>query len=228
VFYKQELCNWDDPEEATLCLEIAGLSLRNSEYTLVGGLPSAHYFDIDNYLMENKNSSVALSKFLANKINQLSSSYEFDKVAFIEKGGAGPVGLIAISSMLGKLIDKEMIIIRSKKRLLRGTVKGLLKKDDRVMILSDVATIGWTIFEAAEKVWDLGGKVPCALVVIDRDQGATVNLGRKGIELFSIYSAKTMREKKGAELEDRYKRAIEDRFVPQLVDFGGTSSTSAF
>ncbi|MDQ7786737.1 MAG: hypothetical protein RDU01_03940 [Thermodesulfovibrionales bacterium] len=228
MFYKQELCNWDDPEEASLCLKIAGLSLRNSEYTLIGGLPSAHYFDIDSYLMENKNNATALAKLLADKINQLSKSHEFNKVAFIEKGGAGPVGLISIRSTLGTLIEKEMIIIRSKKRLLRGTIKGSLNKDDRVIILSDVATIGWTIFEAAEKVWDLGAKVPYALVVIDRDQGATVNLGRKGIELLSIYTAKTIREKKGSELKEHYKTGIEDRFIMQLVDFGGSSSTSVY
>lgn len=225
MFYRQELCNLDKPEEASICVKIAGMSLKNSEWTLVGGLPSKHYFDIDNYLGMKENAS-ALSRLLADKINQMAKEFEFDKVAFIEKGGAGPVGLIAISSSVATLVNKDILLIRPKKKILRGAIKGNFIKGERVLILNDVATAGWTIFEAAEKIWDLGGKVPYALTVIDRDQGATVNLGRKGIELFSLFSAKTMREKKGAQLEEEYKMNIEDMFIPTLVDFGGSSATA--
>jgi orotate phosphoribosyltransferase len=224
MLYRQELCNLDIQEEAEILVKIAGESLENSEYTLVGGLPSKYYFDIDNYL-SNKANINALSKLLVRKINDLSTKFEFDKVAVIDKGGSGPVGLIILFALLSVLLEKEMLIVRPKKKLLRGAIKGALKKDERVLLLNDVATQGWTIFESAEKIWACGGKVPYALVVIDRWQGATENLGRKGLQLFSLTSAKMLREKKGAELEKRYNLNIAPFFEPVFVDFGGSART---
>ncbi|MCL4477405.1 MAG: hypothetical protein M1508_14485 [Nitrospirae bacterium] len=225
MFYLKEICNLEEPADSDICVKIAGMSLQNSEWTLAYGLPSAHYFDIDNYLTMNENSK-ELSQFLSQKIISLSEIRDFDKIAFIDKGWAGPVGLIAISTLVASLTNKEMLIIRPKKKLLRGAVKGNLRKGDKILILSDVATVGWTIFEAAEKIWQLGGKAPCALVVIDRCQGATVNLERKGIELFSLVSAKTLKEKKEKEIQEKFKVTIEERFSPVLIDFGGASSTT--
>jgi orotate phosphoribosyltransferase len=225
MFYKQELCDLDDPREADICVRIIGTSLKSSEWTLTGGLASGNFFDMDKYLLDAKNAN-ELSALIADKITKLSTSHAFDKIGFIDKGGSGPIGLITISSSVADLIKKEIVIIRSKKKLLLAAIKGSVGKGERVMLLNDVATAGWTIFEAAEKVWQAGGTVPYALTVIDRDQGASVSLGRKGIELFSIVSAKTIREKRGEQLETQYKAIIQDTFTPKLVDFGGVSSTS--
>ena len=225
MLYKQELCNLNNPKDAQFCLEVAGLSLKNSVHTLIGGLPSGHFFDIDEYLCE-KNNPEKLSDNLAQKINYLEKDKKFNKVAFIDKGGLGPVGLIMVNSLVSKLIKMKTIIVRPRKKLWRGVIKGNFEIGDNVLILNDVATTGRTVFEAVEKVIACGGKVTTALVVIDRDQGATINLARKGIELFSLFSAKTLREKKLKDLNKQYKVGIDDAFDPKLIDFGGRSITS--
>jgi orotate phosphoribosyltransferase len=227
MFYRQELCDLGDPVEGKICLKVAGMSMRNSEWTLTGGLASNHFFDIDNYLLSEEDAG-QLANLLARKIDFLAKKIGFDKVAVIEKVGPGPIGLIGITYLLKPLISKGIVIVRPRKKLLLAAIKGNFRKGDRLLILTDVATGGWTIFGAAQKIWDAGGQVPAALAVIDRDQGAVVNLGRKGIELFSLFSAKTMREEKGEELKKDFRMVIEDRFSPELEDFGGKSATSVF
>lgn len=227
--YFWELCSLQDPEEASILIEAAGKSLQNSVYTLVGGTPSSHYFDMDLYLREEEKAEKT-SKLLAKKIDEISKSnkYKFNKVAFIDKGEIGPVGVISLLGTVRSKISIDAIIVRPKKLLLKAAIKGEIKQGDRVLILSDIATTGRTIFRAAEKIVALGGKVIGALVVFDRRQGATQNLGRVGIQLFSLTSTKSLNsdERSKEELKSKYGRGIKDiDYEPILLDFGGRTST---
>lgn len=231
--YFWELCNWQDSEEASLIIDIAGLSLQNSDYVLTGGIPSGHFFDLD-IVFNNTEKANQLCDKLVEKISQLkkSSSYSFDKIAFIDKGEGGPVGLITcknlLSSKLANAFQSDFLIIRPKKLLLRAAVKGHLNAGDKVLILSDVATTGRTIFHAAEKVKELGGIVNSSLVVFDRRQGATENLYVKGIQLFSISSILSL-EERNEEIQNKHNRRIESLNKETiLLDFGGNSSTSVY
>lgn len=217
MLYRRELCDLRNPDEAKLLVEIAEQSLQCSEWVLTEGLQSKHYFDIDNSLCV-KDKAEELSNMLAEKINELSETISFNKIAFIDKNESGPVGLISIMSSIASLIDKETIIVRPKKLILRCAIKGQIKKDDRVLILSDIATTGRTIFQAAQKIWAYKVEAPYALVVFDRVQGATENLGRKGIGLYSLISAKSLREEQ--------KLSITPNFEPTFKDFGGRSTTN--
>lgn len=226
MYYRIELCDLKKAEIGRLLVEIAGKSLQNSEWTLQGGLRSSHFFDVD--LSYSRDSLPQLSKLISNKIKELSDVHgcSFDKVAFIEKGERGPVGLIGLMGSISPLIEKGVIIVRPSKWLLRSSIKGEVKKSDSFLIISDVATTGETIFSAAEKIWAFGGKVPYALVVIDRMQGATENLIRKGIQLYSLTSAQTLQTEKGEEIASKFNRSISTDFEPHLKDFGGSSITT--
>ncbi len=218
MLYRRELCNLQNPDEAKLLVEIAEQSLKCSEWVLTEGLQSKHYFDIDSSLCI-KDKAEALSNKLSEKIKELSKAISFNKIAFIDKNESGPVGLISIMSSIASLVDKETIIVRPKKLILRSAIKGQIEKDDRVLILSDIATTGRTIFQASQKILECKeAKAPYALVVFDRVQGATENLGRKGIELYSLSSAKSLLEEG--------KLSITPSFEPSLKDFGGKSFTN--
>ena len=221
MLYRRELCNLEDNEEGKICLRVAALSLKNSDWTLVSGLHSNYYFDLDSYAFDNKTNTKELISLLGSRVTALSEMMRFDKIAFIDKEGPGPVGLITFFAALNALFKQECIIIRPRRQLLSAAIKGPFKEGDSVLILNDVATEGSTIFEAAEKIWECGGTVPCALVILDRSQGATTNLGRKGIELYSLTSAASIKESKPAEFKEISGREIEVEPRPRLTDFGG-------
>ena len=228
--YFLELCSLENPEDSKLLIKAAGTSLQNSVHTLVGGTPSSHYFDVDLYLREGDNAQ-SVAKVLAQKINEIAKSgkYRFDKIAFIDKGEIGPVGVISLLGALSSMVEFDSIILRPKKLLLRAAVKGKIVSGDRVLILSDIATTGRTIFRAAEKIVTLGGTVPAALVLFDRRQGATENLDRVGIQLFSLTSTYSLNKNDDSrrELVETYDRGIDEfEYDPVLLDFGGQANTS--
>lgn len=222
---RRELCDLSNPDEAELLIDVAGKSLQNSEWTLTGGLPSKHYFDLDSFLCDNA-AAVLLIDMLVKKIKLMHTRLNFNKIAFIDKGENGPVGLITFMGFIAKSVEIETIIVRPKKMLIRSFIKGTLVNNDRVLVLSDVATSGHTIFQAAQKLWGLHAKVPYALVVFDRAQGATLNLGRKGIELYSLISAESLHkdEKARERIAKTHNMAITNDFEQKLVDFAGTSA----
>lgn len=228
MLYRKELCNFKDPSEANLLTDIVGKSLCNSEWTLQGGLPSSHFFDIDNYSCASIGSLTSLSQYISSKVKLLSEKEggQFNKLAFIDKQEGGPVGLISLMGSIAQSVNKEAVIVRPKKLLIRSTIKGEISKSDSVLILSDVATTGETIFQAAEKIHAHGGRTPNAIVVIDRMQGATENLGRKGIQLWSIASAKSLNENLGDRIKKKFNRVITPDYNPFLKDFGGVSVTA--
>jgi orotate phosphoribosyltransferase len=77
---------------------------------------------------------------------------------------------------------------------------------------------------AAQKIWHLGGKIPCALVWIDRQLGARENLEQYGIKLYSIVDPQIL-----ALNSNELKKAIkEDKQEKCYIDFGGNSKTSVY
>ena len=70
------------------------------------------------------------------------------------------------------------------------TVEGLAHGEtlagERVMIIDDVATSGGSIIKAAEVARAAGAVVETALVIIDREEGATEALQKAGIRLLSV------------------------------------------
>jgi len=225
--YFWELADLKDSRESALLTRAAGLSLRNSEYTLTSGGQSSHYFDLDLFLLVKEN-AIELTDFLVMKMAYLkkSSSFLFNKIALIDKGEGGPVGLILLMGLLTSKVEEELIIVRPQKSLLKGSVKGELNVGDKVLILSDVATTGRTIYSAAEKIHSLGGTVSSSLVIFDRKQGATENLFIKNIQLFSLTSTATLIKEKKQELEEIFHKKIKDPEKETILfDFGGRSST---
>lgn len=197
--YQKELSNLNNPETGSLFVNFINTCRKNSIWIQSGGAQTGEFIDFDEFLFDGKKAE-ALSREISDTINSLiEHGYDFERIGFIEKIN-GTIGVIALQGSILAKVNKPGIIIRPKKKIINTAIKGELNKGDRVLILSDVATSGESIFSAAEIVWAYGGKVPYALVALDRLQGATQNLLRKGIQLFSQTSSETLNEKKSNEI----------------------------
>lgn len=60
---------------------------------------------------------------------------------------------------------------------------------DEVVLLDDVATSGGSLIDAIEVLKKIGVKVKKAVVIVDREEGASENMRRAGCELVSIFKA---------------------------------------
>jgi len=72
-------------------------------------------------------------------------------------------------------------------------------QDKNVVLIDDVATSGGSILKAADQIAAAGGVMTDAIVILDREQGATEMLGERGITLHTLFTASDL----GVTAEDR-------------------------
>ena len=83
---------------------------------------------------------------------------------------------------------KNWIILRNSKKGY-GTgklVEGVLKPNDVVLLVEDIATTGGQVIEAAKVITDAGATVKKIVCVINRKQGAEENITNAGYKFESI------------------------------------------
>lgn len=146
------------------------------DFTLRSGKKSKYY--LDKYLFE------ACPDILA-ALGKEFAGYVTDDVTLIAGAELGGVALAAATAME---TGKNWVIIRNSKKGY-GTgkmVEGILKADDVVLLVEDIATTGGQVIEAAKIITDTGARVKKIVCVIDRKQGAEENITQAGFEFESI------------------------------------------
>ena len=213
--------------DKSVCLAILDRALRNSWYYLQSGRKAPAYANIDSAMLGYRDETKVplppqhqrmedLVEQFAEKIKQIDRESPFHRLAFIDKAGRGPVGMIALSSHIIWKSQKEAVFVRPYKNTLRSVIEGRrLGADEKVLVVSDIATTGETILKAASKLWLAGAIVAGALVFFDQELGAKENLALKDITLHSLYTRQEYRSQ-----PDREEK-LPDLEIETLRAFGG-------
>ncbi|MFH1339106.1 MAG: orotate phosphoribosyltransferase [Candidatus Omnitrophota bacterium] len=104
--------------------------------------------------------------------------------------GADPIvgAAMAIVSEKGRRLSGFIVRKSTKKHGMQRLIEGPpLPKGSRVVLVDDVATTGGSLVEAKKALNKQGVKVDCAIVIIDREEGAAENLARAGCSLVSLF-----------------------------------------
>ncbi|UCF07851.1 MAG: orotate phosphoribosyltransferase [Thermoplasmata archaeon] len=156
-------------------------AFKTGEFVLSSGKKSNFYVDI-------KQASTN-PRILGGIARQMKSMIKDEqKVAGMELGAVPLAVALSLESGL------PYLIIRKKERT-HGTVKlieGNLGKGDSVLLVEDVTTTGSSLLRAAEILRQAGAKVERALVVVDREEGASELLGEHNIELVPMVRVSEM------------------------------------
>jgi orotate phosphoribosyltransferase len=107
--------------------------------------------------------------------------------------GADPmVGSIAALSHIRKKPINTFIVRKTTKS--HGRMRQIegpgLKRNSRVILVDDVATTGGALLDSLQVLSREGIKVEGAIVMLDRQEGATESLAKKGLRLVSIFKAR--------------------------------------
>ncbi len=146
------------------------------DFTLRSGKKSKYY--LDKYLFET-------CPDILKAIGEEFARYVTDDVTLIAGAELGGVALAAATAMA---TGKNWIIVRNSKKDY-GTgklVEGILKPDDVVLLVEDIATTGGQVLEAAKVITEAGAKVSEIVCTIDRKQGAGENITEAGYKFDSI------------------------------------------
>ena len=159
---------------------------------LIKRIKETAYLEGDFVLRSGKRSKYYLDKYLFETCPDILKALggEFAKhitndVTLIAGAELGGVALAAATAMES---GKNWVIIRNSKKGY-GTgkmVEGVLKADDVVLLVEDIATTGGQVVEAAKIISEAGATVKKIVCVIDRKQGAEENITQAGYKFESI------------------------------------------
>ena len=159
---------------------------------LIKRIKETAYLEGDFVLRSGKRSKYYLDKYLfetcpdiLKALGEEFAKHVTDDVTLIAGAELGGVALAAATAME---TGKNWVIIRNAKKGY-GTdkmIEGILKPNDTVLLVEDIATTGGQVLEAAKVITEAGAIVKKIICVIDRKQGAGENITQAGYKFESI------------------------------------------
>lgn len=149
------------------------------EFKLTSGIASPYYIDLRAVPSFPDLFERVINAYLAG-IADLGLS--FDRIAGIATAG------IPIAATVAYRLRKPFLYVRKDGRT-HGTmrlIEGIVKPEDTVLLVDDVATSGGNLLNATEILRKEGAKVKQAIVLVDREHDAKMNLAKLQVELLSI------------------------------------------
>ena len=156
-------------------------AFKTGEFTLTSGKKSNFYVDI-------KQASTN-PKILAEIAREMKSLIKDEsRIAGMELGAVPLAVAVSLESGLPYVIIRKMERSHGTGKLIEGNMKG----GERVLLVEDVTTSGSSLVKAAEIIREAKGVVDRALVVVDREEGASELLAKSGITLVPLVRVSEM------------------------------------
>jgi len=160
-------------------------SLKLGQFTLASGRSSAYLFQLRQTTMLPEGAAL-----LGEIIVEYMKEHGIRCVGGLESG-AVPLAVSAaiVSHFKGYPIEAFFVRKAQKEHGARERIDGHLGAGAQPLLVDDVATTGGSILKAIERM-ESDGRHVCvdrALVVVDREEGATENLRHQGIKLATIF-----------------------------------------
>jgi len=170
-----------DTEAAERLREIAfeeGAFLQSDApiFRLASGKLSNHYFEGKKITLSSKG-----AHHVARMVLDELSEIEVDAIGGPAIGAALMVPAVAaIADVEGKDLPTFVVREQAKEHGTQRKIEGHLKKGWKVAIVDDVITTGGSVFKAIEAVEEVGCKVVKVIVLVDRHEGGSDELRRRG------------------------------------------------
>ena len=170
---------------------LARRTFKRGRYELSSGRISRIYFDLKATMMTPQGAAECARGLLA-KLDGLGADY----VGGLEMGAVPLLGTVtAFSWQQGDPVGAIFVRKRPKPHGTALMIEGLDEQNGEtlagkcVVLIDDVATTGESILKAVEQIETAGGVVRDAIVILDRQEGAGVRLGLRGIKLHALFTS---------------------------------------
>ena len=104
------------------------------------------------------------------------------------------LGAVPLAVAVALETDRPFVMVRKepKDHGTKDLIEGEVNPGDKFIVVEDVATTGGSTMRVVTALREKGANVTKAVVVVDREEGATEMLTEHGIELISIFKAKDL------------------------------------
>ncbi len=152
-------------------------SLKFGTFKLNNGALSPYYLDL--HLLSSDPTIFRRLIAFYSRIIEPKILKRTDRISGVAASG------VPYAVVLGFGLGKPFLSVKKEQKGGRR-IEGVLLPGDRVLILDDVATTGMSILTAAQAIRAEGGVVNDAVILLDREQGASRTLKRFGVRLHSF------------------------------------------
>ena len=157
-------------------------ALKYGEFILSSGMKSNYYFD-GRLISLHPEGSVLLGKLFFEQIKE----QKVDAVGGPAVASIPIATAVALTSQLeGQPVKAFFVRPAAKGHGTGQQIEGDLKPGDRIMIVDDVCTSGNSLFLAIEAAESIGCEVIKVAVLLDRKQGGSEEVRRKGYDFQSV------------------------------------------
>lgn len=174
-----------DPRWVRLHEIIESQSLKRGDFILSSGRSSKYLFQLRQTTMSPEGATL-IGDIIVDYMNRVG----LDCIGGLEMGAVPMVSAVSVMSFV-KGSPKNAFFVRkaAKEHGARERIDGYAQDGAETLIIDDVATSGGSILKAIDglKEENLRCSISKALVVVDRQEGASENLAKFGIELVSIF-----------------------------------------
>src|SRR4030042_765160 len=159
-------------------------AFKRGKFVLSSGKASNYYLDGRLITLDAEGAYL-----IASLILDMIKSDNIDAIGGPTLGADPIVGALAVLSYINKNPLKTFIVRKTPKThgMNRHIEGPALKKEERVVLVDDVATTGEALIEAKHVLSAIGAKIVKAVVIVDRCEGAKENLEKEGVRLNSIF-----------------------------------------
>lgn len=111
-----------------------------------------------------------------------------------EKIAGMALGAVPIAVAVALETNRPYVMVRKepKDHGTRELIEGEVNPGEKFIVVEDVATTGGSTMKVVNALREKGAAVDTAIVVVDREEGATEALSEHGIKLISIFKAKDL------------------------------------
>lgn len=163
-------------------------SLLRGKFKLASGAMSDYYLDMKPTTFDPEGANLIADIVF----DMLIKEKDVDAIGGLEVGSV-PI-VIAVCMRSWGVRPIEGFVVRKEKKG-HGTDKpidGNFPANGNVVLFEDVTTLAGSVIKAIKEVRQQGGHVKKVITVIDRQEGATENLKKEGVEIEAIFTTKDL------------------------------------
>ena len=153
-------------------------ALKFGTFKLTSGRTSPYYIDL-RIVPSFPDAFQRICDLYLNVIKRDLNVNEFERIAGIPTAG------IPFASVIAYRLGKPFLYVRPRVRLhgRERRVEGMVMPGDRVLLVDDLITTGYSLRRSAAAVRAEGGVVNDAVVLLDREEGGRERLAEEGVTL---------------------------------------------
>ena len=171
--------------ERLLELALESGAIKYGDFTLSSGKKSSYYFD-GRLLSLDPEGTHLISQALLPILQEAGA----EAVGGTTLGADPIVAAVALASHLeGAPVRAFIVRKESKEHGTRQNIEGPLSAGSKVAIVDDVCTTGGSLFHAIEAAEGAGCTVVKVLAVLDRQEGGSEEMRRRGYDFASLLEA---------------------------------------